>query len=706
MEIDNPLGYLRAGDTSLVVQLTDTMPYISHFGADLGEPGDFGELLIDNKVFSRGVMGGGLDNEVICGIVTEPHRGWMGRPGLSIRRLNESSLDTHFELQVGSGGGTSNECHVSLFDETNNLALTIQWKMETSGVVTITSQLTNEADLPLIVDAMRLSIPISQHAQDIITLGGRHAMEAVEHRAKWIRNIHTVENRTGRTSHENLGVVFVGTDGFREHSGEVWGIHFAWSGNYEIVCDGVTHAMRSIHVGELLSPGEIVLQPGESYSTPRVLLAHSTNGLNAVSQKFHREMRRMRSNITARPVVLNTWEAVYFNHDLSTLKNLASEAARVGVERFVLDDGWFHGRRSDASGLGDWWVDETIWPNGLTPLIDHVKSLGMDFGLWFEPEMVNPNSQLFHAHPEWALDAHNDAPLLGRHQLVLDLSNEDVRDYLVSKVSNVLSAHDISYVKWDHNRPLVGGRAHAQTLGFYSVMQHLTQQFPHVQFESCASGGGRIDFAVADYVDRFWASDSIDALDRISIQRGLSLFIPPEMLGSHIGSPTCHTTGRKHSLSFRASTAMFGWLGIEWNLLTLNDRDRDGLTKAIGTYKIFRELLHTGDVYRGDHPDSSVYVHGVIATDKTEAILSVTRLHNSHSHHTAAATMHGLEPDTRYDIQVLPMGTPRYALHRELPAWVTNGVVMTGRQLSVLGLNMPPLLPESTLLLHLTKVES
>ena len=706
MAIDNPLGYLRAGDTSLVVQLTDTMPYVSHFGADLGESGNFGELEIDSRIFTRGVMGGGLDHEVMCGIVTEPHQGWMGRPGLVVRRMNESALSTNFELQVGSGGGTTNECHVSLFDEENNLGLTIQWKMETSGVITITSQLTNESDESLIVDAMRLSIPLSDRAQEIITLGGRHAMEAVEHRSKWIRTIHTIENRTGRTSHENLGVVFVGTDGFREQSGEVWGVHLAWSGNYEIVCDGVTHSMRSLHIGELLTPGEVVLQPGESYSTPRILLAHSTTGLNSVSQKFHREMRRTRSSNITRPVVLNTWEAVYFNHDESTLKNLATEAARVGVERFVLDDGWFHGRRSDTSGLGDWWVDQTVWPNGLTPLIDHVTSLGMDFGIWFEPEMVNPDSELFRAHPEWVLGGTSESRLLGRNQLVLDLSNEDVRDYLVSKVGNVLSSHDISYVKWDHNRPLVGGVAHAQTQGFYSVMQQLTQQFPHVQFESCASGGGRIDFAVADYVDRFWSSDSIDALDRIAIQRGLSFLIPPEMLGSHIGSPTCHTTGRKHALSFRASTAMFGWLGIEWNLLTLNERERDGLTKAIGTYKIFRDLLHTGDVFRGDHPDESVHVHGVIATDKTEAILSVTRLHSSHTNHTAAVTMQGLDLDSRYDIQILPMGTPRYALHRELPAWVAEGVVLTGRQISVVGLHMPPLLPESTLLLHLTKVES
>jgi alpha-galactosidase len=706
MAIDNPLGYLRGDGTSAVVQLTEDMPFLAHFGADLGEPGEYGELPVDGRVFSRGVMGGGLDREVACGIVTEPHRGWMGRPGLSVRRLDGISLSTHFEFQVGSGGGRSNECQVSLFEPTHDISLSVQWKMESSGAINITASLINDADEPLVVDAMRLSFPISERAQDVLTLGGRHAMEAVEHRAKWNREIHTIENRTGRTSHENLGLVFVGTDGFSEQRGEVWGIHFAWSGNYEIVCDGVSHSMKSIHIGELLTPGEVVLQPGETYVMPQIVLAHSTQGLNDVSRKLHREVRRTQDPNTFRPVVLNTWEAVYFNHDLITLKELATQAARVGVERFVLDDGWFHGRRSDTAGLGDWWIDAEVWPDGLSPLIDHVSALGMEFGLWFEPEMVNPDSELFRAHPEWALDGEREFPVLGRHQLVLDFSNEDVRDYIVSRISEMLSNHNISYVKWDHNRPLVGGQAHAQTLGVYEVFARLTQQFPHVQFESCASGGGRIDMGIARFVKRFWASDSIDALDRIAIQRGLSLFMPPEMLGSHIGSPTCHTTGRKHALSFRASTAMFGWLGIEWNLLSLNDRERDGLSKAIGTYKVFRDLLHTGDVFRGDHPDSSVYVHGVIAVDKSEAILSVSRLHSSHTNHTAPVTMQGLDAESKYDIQILPMGTPRWALHRALPEWISNGVVLTGQQLSVLGLHMPALLPESTVLFHISKVES
>ena len=706
MATENPIGYVRDGDSCAVIHVSDHMPCITYVGTDLGTPGEFGELPLDTRIFSRGIMGGGLDHEVQCGIVPEQVRGWMGRPGVIARRLDGELLPIAFEFQVGAGGGDATEASAFLVDDANEVALNISVKMESSGVISLQATLTNDADTPLYLDALRLAFPVSSHATEVLTLGGRHAMEAVQQRTPWGRSVITVENRTGRTSHENLGTVFVGSHGFSEQHGDVWGVHIAWSGNFEITCDGVSHAMRTIHVGELLQPGDVVLQSGEKYTTPRVLVAHSSRGLNHVSRKFHREARRVRPNVVNRPVVLNTWEAVYFNHDLAVLKELATSAARVGVERFVLDDGWFQNRRSDTAGLGDWWVDESVWPNGLTPIIEHVRALGMDFGLWFEPEMVNPDSDLFRSHPDWAIGGQAQSLVTGRHQLVLDLSQQDVCDYLFSRISSMLQTHDISYVKWDHNRPLVGGNGHEQTRGAYELFRRLTSAFPHVQFESCASGGGRIDLGIAEFVDRFWASDSIDALDRLEIQQGLSTFVPPEMLGSHIGSPVCHTTGRKHSLSFRASTAMFGWLGIEWNLLTLTERERESLSEWVGLYKVFRNLIHSGNVFRGDHPDPTMYVHGVISHDATEALLSVSRLRSGPSNHTARVTMQGLSSSDSYDIQLIPIGRPRYALHRALPDWLQGGIVLTGTQIAQLGLEMPALLPESTLLFHITKVTS
>ncbi len=320
-----------------------------------------------------------------------------------------------------------------------------------------------------------------------------------------------------------------------------------------------------------------------------------------MSNAFHAYLRsRPQHPSTPRPVLLNIWEAVYFDHDLDTLRGLADIAASCGVERFVVDDGWFHSRRSDDAGLGDWWVDTTVWPNGLTPLIDHVRGLGMQFGIWVEPEMVNPDSDLYRAHPDWTLVDERYPVVLGRNQLVLDLGRAEVCEYLFAHLDALLGDHDIAYVKWDMNRDLVaatsGGRAgvHRQTLGVYALFDRLRAAHPGVEFETCASGGGRVDFGIFERTDRAWTSDSIDALDRQQIQRGFSLLFPPELMGTHIGSPVAHTTGRSHGLGFRAIAAMFGSLGIEWNLLKASDRDRADLAEIIAMHKRLRPFLHHG----------------------------------------------------------------------------------------------------------------
>jgi alpha-galactosidase len=407
----------------------------------------------------------------------------------------------------------------------------------------------------------------------------------------------------------------------------------------------------------------------------------------------------------SRPVTLNTWEAVYFDHNFETLTKLADAAADVGVERFVLDDGWFSGRRNDTAGLGDWTVDASVWPNGLTPLINHVKSLGMEFGIWCEPEMVNPDSDLYRQNPDWVLHKGSSFPITGRNQLVLDLSRPEVREYLFECISQLLDAHDISYVKWDHNRDLVASHAHQQTLGTYELLGRLKETHPQVQFESCASGGGRVDFGILPFVDRFWTSDSIDPLDRILIQRGAQRLMPPEVLGTHIGSPVSHITRRSHSLAFRASTALFGWLGIEWNLLDTSPHERDRLAFVVAQYKELRTLLHTGAAFREDHPDTNIMVHGVSAHDQSQSLVSITRLANGPSSHVDPIRIQHLADDTSFVVRPLHLGTPTYAPHRKLPQWIDDrSITMTGRQLREIGVTCPPLLPASTFLIQIHRV--
>jgi alpha-galactosidase len=701
--IDSPLelvAHLTTGDTSLLIVSSGGMPSLVHWGAPLGHTDD--RLL---PALQRPVPGGGLDIDPPVGLLAESSVGWFGRPGLEGHRPDGRDFAPQFLLS--SSDVTISTATIELIDAPARLSLTIAITLHPTGVAAMTASISNDGESDYTLDAFRLSLPVPSQAQELLTVGGRWTNEFGQTRTPWIGNCLTVENRHGKTSHERLGAVFAGTAGFTEHAGEVWGCHIGWSGNYEIVCDAITDSRRSVQLGELLASGEIILAPGERYEMPMVYAAYSSSGLNAVSNSFHSFLRsRPQHPTTPRPVLLNIWEAVYFDHDFETLRELADIAASCGVERFVVDDGWFHSRRNDSAGLGDWWVDTSVWTKGLTPLIDHVRGLGMQFGIWVEPEMVNPDSDLYRAHPEWTLVDDRYPAVFGRNQLVLDLGRAEVGEYLFGHLDALLRDHDIAYVKWDMNRDLVAatsnGRAgvHRQTLGVYDLFDRLRAVHPDVEFETCASGGGRVDFGIFERTDRAWTSDSIDALDRQQIQRGFSLLFPPELMGTHIGSPVAHTTGRSHGLGFRAIAAMFGSLGIEWNLLKASDRDRAELAEIVALHKRLRPLLHHGDVMRLDHPDPHVLVHGVVAADRSEAVFACTRLSSGPSLHTAPIRLAHLDPDRTYNVSILPVGRDRWGRARRQPSWTSNGLQMTGLQLSSVGFSAPVLLPETSILLH------
>ena len=656
-------------------------------------------------MFTRAVLGGGIDLDPPLGIIPQHHDGWLGTSGIEGCFHDGSGSFPHFVIK--SSTHTTTSATFILCDDHLDLELELNLKIHPSGVLALDGSFTNRGSLPYLLHSLRFALPVPSRAEELLTLGGRWGMEFGEQRTSWKQSTISVSNSRGRTSHEKWPVVFAGTAQFGEQHGEVWGCHVGWSGNFDITLDGVTEHRKHMLVGEKVVAGELVIKPKETFSAPTVYAVHSPHGLSTASQHFHQFVRsRLRHEDTWRPVTLNTWEAVYFEHNFETLTKLADVAAHVGVERFVLDDGWFSGRRNDTAGLGDWTVDASVWPDGLHPLINHVKSLGMEFGIWCEPEMVNPDSDLFRKHPDWVLHHGVNPPITGRNQLVLDLSRSEVREFLFTSVSQLLDAHDISYVKWDHNRDLVASPAHEQTRGTYELLGRLKQTHPQVQFESCASGGGRIDFGILPFVDRFWTSDSIDPLDRILIQRGAQRLMPPEVLGTHIGSPTSHITRRSHSLAFRATTAFFGWLGIEWNLLNASPHEQDRLASVVTQYKEFRPLLHTGAAFREDHPDTNIMVHGVSAHDQSRSLVSVTRLANGPSSHVDPIHIHHLDDDTSFMVKPLHLGTPTYAPHRKLPQWIEDGsITMTGRQLREIGVTCPPLLPASSFLFQIYKVK-
>jgi alpha-galactosidase len=440
-----------------------------------------------------------------------------------------------------------------------------------------------------------------------------------------------------------------------------------------------------------------------------------------MSARFHDFLRaRPQHPNTPRPVILNTWESVYFDLDLPTLLDLAEQAAAVGVERYVLDDGWFTGRRDDTAGLGDWQVDPTVWPAGLHPLVNRVTELGMQFGLWVEPEMINPDSNLARAHPEWVLATGDRWPIESRHQQVLDLGNPDAFAHILTSLDAMLQEYRISYLKWDHNRDLIDaghhpdGRpaVHDQTLAVYRLMDELRRRHPGLEIESCSSGGGRVDLEILQRTERIWTSDCIDALERQTIQRYTGLLVPPEMMGAHIGSDRAHSTGRRHNLSFRAGTALFGHMGIETNLTQLSSNARGEIAEWIALHKRLRPLLHTGRIVHFDDVDPSLVAKAVIAHDRSEAVISIAAVRTADSAPIGCIVIPGLAPDGQYNLHLLPPGNViqgeddhrRNGNNHRLPPWMSTGTRLTGAALAYAGVQLPDLLPEQLLLVHAQQV--
>ncbi|WP_345713459.1 alpha-galactosidase, partial [Kineococcus glutinatus] len=529
-------------------------------------------------------------------------------------------------------------------------------------------------------------------------------------------------------AHEGYRVLVAGTPGFGFRHGEVWGVHVAWSGNpvylVEHLPEGAATASSVLGGGEHLAPGEVRLAAGESYTTPEVLYVHSTAGLDGLSARLHERLRaRPQHPRTPRPVVLNTWEAVYFDHDLATLTALADTAARIGVERFVLDDGWFGARRDDRTGLGDWYVSQDVWPQGLNPLFDHVRALGMQVGLWVEPEMVNPDSDLARAHPDWVLTP--EAPLW-RTQHVLDLAHPAAWEHLLERLDALVTEFGVDFLKWDHNRDLhvaehrrADGTAapgvHAQTVALYALLDELRRRHPGLEVESCASGGARVDLGILQRTDRIWASDTNDALERQQIQRWTALLVPPELTGAHVGPPEAHSTHRHLALQFRCATALFGHAGIEWDVTTCSPAELEVLSRWTALYKELRPLLHSGRVVRADEVDPGALLHGVVAADAGEAVFCWARLATAADAQPGRVRLPGLDPAARYAVRVrTELGEPS-VLQGAPPPWPARaggaaggaqdggGLVLTGAALGALGLPMPLLNPGAALLLHLVR---
>jgi alpha-galactosidase len=675
------------------------LPRIAHWGAD---PGEVDPAAVADVLAPAPAGGAALDLPVPVSVLPEAAAGFRGRPGLSGHR-GGTAFAPRFVLstvEVESGSVIAHAADVGA-----GLALRTEISLGPGGILTVRHALANTGPDPYTVDRLAVVLPLPPVAAELLDLTGRWCLERVPQRLPFAHGSWVREGRHGRTGHDAPLLLAAGTPGFGNRHGELWGVHLGWSGDSALWAERLPVSPPVLGAAELLGPGEVILAPGAKYATPPVYAAWSEAGLDGISARFHRFLRaRAGHPRRPRPVVLNTWEAVYFDHDLDRLRRLADTAAGLGVERFVLDDGWFGGRRHDRAGLGDWVVSGQVWPDGLGPLVEHVRGLGMEFGLWVEPEMVNPDSDLYRAHPDWVLGDPGRLPVPARSQQVLDLANPAAYQHILSRVDSLVAEYAIDYLKWDHNRDLVEaahrGRpaVRAQTLATYRMLDELRRRHPGLEIESCASGGGRVDLGILARADRVWASDSNDALDRQAIQRWTQLLLPPELVGAHVGARTSHTTGRTHALSFRLATALVGHFGVEWDVTAASAAERAELARGIAAYKGLRGLLHTGDLVHADHPDPGAVLYGVVGADRSEAAYVYARLAMSVEDVPGPARLPGLDPARRYRIEPLRAAG---AVQGEPPWWAT-GATLTGRVLATAGLAMPVLHPEHAVLLRLT----
>ncbi|OKL51887.1 alpha-galactosidase [Buchananella hordeovulneris] len=725
---------VQAGGTALLLEVGQAgLPHVVHWGPHWGaaSPADLAELVAGT---ARMDVDNVPDLPLNPGVLPGGWTGWSGRPGLLGHRDGGAAWSPRlrttavsFVATPADGGAPTGEsaaenlapgeyCRGSgtltftLTDPVAQLAVQLELRLTPVGTVQVRAQLHNEGQDNYHLHELNLALPLPLEVDEVLDFSGHWAKERCPQRRALTIGTHLREHRRGRPGFDATTCLLAGRPGFNFRRGQVYGLHVAAPANSRFYIERLPEGWQVLGGGELLHPGEVTLAPGQSYRGP---LLHFTQGqgLDEAAGRFHDWIRSLPTAPgPARPVTLNVWEAVGFDQRLDKLLALADAAHALGVERFVLDDGWFLGRRDDTAGLGDWQVDPIVWPDGLTPLVERVVGHGMEFGLWFEPEMVNPNSQVAREHPDWLLAAHPELPVAWRHQQVLDLTNPQAWNHVHTQMDALLRRYPISYLKWDHNRDTFD--AGSQTADRRAVageqvrcalrlMDRLRRDHPGLEIESCSSGGGRIDLETITHTQRFWVSDCLDPLERQAMLRWTLQLVPPEFLGSHVASARSHTTGRQHDLAFRALTALWGHLGVEWDLTAASADELAQLADWIAYFKEQRELLLTGRVVRDEVGEGALWLHGVVARDASTARYMV------HSPYTGALGLQGrlrlpgLQADTRY--RVRPRFVGRAPAGLIPPPWFTTGVTATGAALANVGLTPPSLNPEQAVLLEVER---
>lgn len=721
------IAHLRAAGVSFVVELTGPLPRVLHWGADLGALTD-DDLAALSSTADGVVLNNAPDSARQFTVWPTEAENWSGVPA---HQGHRGGVATTPRPRLVDAHESEGELVLQLADDVSELDIVLGYRLEPSGVLGVRTELTRQTltdgqdTTPYDLSGVTTLLPLPARAGEILDFTGKWCRERSPQRGTLAHGSHVREVRRGKPGQDAPHLLTVGVPGFGFRTGEVWGLHVAWSGNQRWLAERSPEG-AGVHGGvlgggESLAPGEIRLAPGESYTAPVCHFVWSDHGLDALADRFHALLRaRPQHPATPRPLTLNTWEAVYFDHRVERLLELTERAADIGVERLVLDDGWFTGRRDDTAGLGDWAVDPAVWPRGLGPLVDRVHGHGMQFGLWVEPEMVNLDSRLATEHPEWILGPSVGLGPSARHQYVLNLAHDDAFGHLLTSLDDLVTRYRIDYLKWDHNRDLheavgrgPGGQdrpgVHAQTEAAYRLLDALKERHPRLEIESCSSGGARVDLGILARTDRVWASDCNDPVERQSVQRWTGQLLPPELIGTHVGGPRSHTTGRVTDASFRQLTALFGHAGIEDDLTARTPEELTALRRWVALYKEVRALLHSGRVVRADLADDAVLLHGVVAADGGSALYCWARTETSADGQSGRTRLPGLDPAARYEIRVRDDAGLPVTHQVSGPAWYTAAlagwVALPGAVLAGAGLPLPTLAPAQALLFEVRRVQ-
>ena len=597
------------------------------------------------------------DGTSTCDLRYKSHRIYKGKPALeglpATFATEESPCDT---------------LEIVMEDKPAGLEATLIYTaFEKLDVITRAVIVKNVGDKPCTLTRVYSAcVDFDTHEFDMITLNGSWARERAVERCRLHHGKQSVDSMRGESSHQNNPFAALCEHTADEDRGEVFGFNFVYSGNFIAQAEVTQHKKTRFVMGINDTDFSWLLEPGEVFTAPEVVMVHSTEGLGAMSRTFHDLYRnnliRGEYKDKRRPILINNWEATYFNFDDEKLLDIAREASKLGIEMLVMDDGWFGHRDSDNSSLGDWFVYEKKLKGGLPHLVEEVNKLGMKFGIWFEPEMISPDSELYRAHPDWALQVKGRPLTLCRAQYVLDYSRKEVRDYVYSMMRDILDNSNIEYIKWDMNRQLteVGSSAlpperqkelwHRYVLGVYDLMNRLTTDYPHILLENCSGGGARFDPGMLYFSPQIWCSDDTDDVERLKIQYGTSMCYPCSAMGAHVSDCPNHTVGRSTPFSTRGHVAMVGTFGYELDVTRIPQQDRDAIPGQIAEFNKYNTLVRTGDQYRIGNmfEDNTWDAWEFVAKDKSEALFEYVQVIGKPNQRSVRIMLKGLDPEAYY----------------------------------------------------------